>query len=96
LHDHVEIVAAAAGVFTDESFLVGLVNGTLELDLLVPELTSDVDVGGFGAHAETDDKCTFDELVWVVSKNLTILARAWLGLICVDNQVGWSMTEGKS
>ena len=81
MHDHIEIVAATAGVFADKSLLVGLINGSLKLDLLVPKLTSDVDVGSLGTHAKTNDKSTFNELVWVVSKDLTILASSWLRLI---------------
>eukprot|EP00354_Favella_ehrenbergii_P010829 CAMPEP_0170466100 /NCGR_PEP_ID=MMETSP0123-20130129/10192_1 /TAXON_ID=182087 /ORGANISM="Favella ehrenbergii, Strain Fehren 1" /LENGTH=420 /DNA_ID=CAMNT_0010732155 /DNA_START=1151 /DNA_END=2414 /DNA_ORIENTATION=- len=88
--DNVEVVAAAAGVLADETLGVGLVHGSLQLDLLIPELATNVDVCGLRAHTETDNKGALDELVRVVTQDLAVLASAGLRLVGVDNQVRWS------
>lgn len=50
MDDHVKVVATAARVLANEALRVGLVNRALQLNLLVPELSSHVDVSGFRAH----------------------------------------------
>ena len=95
VHVDIEVVARVASVLAEEALFVGLIDSSLKLDLLVPELATDVDVGSLGTHAEADDKSALDELVWVVSEDLTVLASARLRLIRVDNQVGWSAQKMK-
>jgi hypothetical protein len=56
MHVDIEVVAAVAGVLAKEALSVSLVNCSLQLDLLVPKLASDVDVGGLGSHRETHQK----------------------------------------
>ena len=47
-------------------------------------------ISGLGSHRKPDDQSTFNELMWVVSQNLSILAGSWLGLVGVYDQVRWS------
>ena len=95
MNDYIEVVATATCVLANESLLVCLIDGSLQLDLLVPELTSNVDVGCLGAHAEADYEGAFDKLVRVVSQDLTVLAGARLRLVGVDHKIGWSMKNYK-
>ena len=83
----IEIVAAAARILSEESLSVSLINCTLELDLLIPKLTTNVDVGSLCSHTESDNKSTLNELVRVMPKDFSILASTRLGLISVDNEV---------
>ena len=77
MHDNIEVVATTTGILSNESLLICLVDGSLQLDLLVPELASNIDVGCLGAHAEADYESAFNKLVWVMSHNLSVLACAW-------------------
>ena len=95
MNDHIEVVATTTSVLSDESLLICLVDGSLQLDLLVPELASNVDVGCLGAHAEANYESAFDKLVWVVSQDLSILAGARLRLVRVYHKIGWSMKNYK-
>jgi hypothetical protein len=52
---------------------------------LIPELTAYVNISGLSAHRETDNQRTLDELVRVVTQNLSVLASTRLRLIRVDN-----------
>jgi len=76
--DNVEVETTATCVLANKAFRVGLVNGTLKLDHLVPELSSHVDVGSLGAHGMTHDEGAFNELVWVVAQYFSVFTRAWL------------------
>ena len=91
MDNHIEVVAAAACVLSNETLRVGLIDGSLQLLLLVPELTTNVDVSCFGAHAKAHNQGAFDELVRVVAQDLAVLASAGFGLIRVDDEVGWSI-----
>ena len=53
-----------------------LVDCLLETVGFVPELSADVDVGGFSAHGEADDECAFDEFVWVSAEYFSVFAGA--------------------
>jgi len=85
MHYDIEVEATVAGVFAQQALCVGLVDSALKLDLLVPELTANINVGSLGTHAEANDKSALDQLVRVVSQNLAVLAGAWLRLISVDH-----------
>merc|ERR1719295_1994712 len=80
--EDVEVVSASARVLTQESLVVGLFDGHLEVGGLVVELSPDVDVSGSGSHGPTRN-----QLVGVVSHNLSVLASARLSLVGVDDQV---------
>ena len=84
MNNNIEVIARAAGVLTKETLLVGLIYGTLELVNLVPELTTDIDIGSLGAHTETNNKGTFDKFVRVMTHDLTVFAGSRLGFISID------------
>jgi hypothetical protein len=78
LNVDIEVIATSAGVLAEEALGIGLINCALELNLLIPELASHVDVSGLGSHTETNNESAFDELVRIVSKDFSILACAGL------------------
>jgi hypothetical protein len=78
LNINVEVVARTACVLSEEALLVGFINSALELDLLVPEFTSDVDISCLGSHTETDNESTLDKFVRIMTKDLSVLTGAWL------------------
>lgn len=84
---NIEIVAGSAGVLANEAVGVGLVDGSLEDGGLLDEFTSDVDVGGGRVHGSAGDEASLDELVWVLSHDLAVLASSRLALIGVDDEV---------
>ena len=67
VHNHIEVIATAASILADHTLRVGFIDSSLQLELLIPKLTSHVDVGGLGAHSEANNKGSFDELVRVVT-----------------------------
>ena len=85
---NVKVIATSASILSNEALLICFIDSPLELDLLVPELASHVEVGGLRSHAESDHECALDELVGVVSQNFSIFTCAGLGLVPVDHQVG--------
>ena len=87
MHNDIKVVATATGILSDKTLGVGLINSFLKLQLLVPELTTYVDVRSLGPHTEADDESTLNKLVRVMSEDLSVLASAWLGLIRIDHQV---------
>ena len=90
---NIKVVAGATSIFAEETFGVGLLNCLFELKTFIPKLTTHIDIGCLGTHGEADNKCTFDELMWVVSENLPIFASTGLRLIGVDYQVGRSNSQ---
>lgn len=87
MHNDIKVVATATGILSDKTLGVGLINSFLKLQLLVPELSTHVDVRSLGPHTEADDESTLNKLVRVMSEDLSVLASAWLGLIRIDHQV---------
>lgn len=87
---NIEVVACAAGVLTDETSLVGFVDGPLEDGCFVVEFTTDVDVGGGGVHRTTDNEATLDQFVGILAHDLTVFACARFTFIGVDDQVSGS------
>lgn len=83
----IEVVARATSVLTKETLGIGLLNRSLELEALVPKLTTAVDVGGLGTHAESDNEGAFDKFVGVVTEDFSVLASTRLGLISIDDEV---------
>jgi hypothetical protein len=83
----VKVVARATGVLSDQSILVGLVDGALQDGSFVDEFASNVDIGSAGVHGSAGDKAAFDELVGVLSHDFTILAGSGFTLISVDDEV---------
>ena len=76
-------------------FLICFVDCLLEVDTLVVELATDVDVCGAGVHCVTSNQTTLDQGMRVLTNNLTVLsivqtlisdlACSRLGLITVDH-----------
>ena len=84
---HIEIIARAASILAEETFVVRLLDGLLKLETFIPKLTTHVDVSSLCSHTEAHDQSTFDEFMWVMSQNLTILACSRLRFVSVDYQV---------
>ena len=83
----VKVDAGAARVLAEVSRGVRLIARLLEVETLVDVLAADVDVARARAHGGSRDEATFQEFVRVVPHDLAIFARAWLGLVGVDDQV---------
>jgi hypothetical protein len=92
---HIKVVATAASVLADEAFCVGLLHCLLKLVHFVPKLATHVDVSCLRTHGESNHKSAFNQLVRVVSQNLSVLASSGLRLVTVDYQVRWSVEEGE-
>jgi hypothetical protein len=84
---NIEIVTGFTGVLSDQAGGVSLVDGSLKNSSLLDEFTTDVDVGSGRVHGSARDETSLDELVWVLSHNLTVLAGSGLTLIGVDDEV---------
>jgi len=84
---NIEIVTGFTGVLSDQAGGVSLVDGSLKNSSLLDEFTTDVDVGSGRVHGSARDEASLDELVWVLSHNLTVLAGSGLTLIGVDDEV---------
>jgi hypothetical protein len=87
LNINIKIISTAASILSKEALLVCLIYRSLELDLLIPEFTTNVNVGSFSSHTETNNKSTFHKLMRVVSENFSVFAGTWLRLITVDDEV---------
>lgn len=85
----VKVVSRSAGVLSDQTVLVGLLNGALKDGSLVVELTTNVDVSSCAVHGTTSDQAAFDQSVWILAHDFTVLASTWLTLIGIDDQVSW-------
>jgi len=83
----IKVVATATGVLSEESLLVCFLNSLIELESLIPEFTSAINIGGLCSHGEANDQGALDELVWVVTENFSIFACSWFGLIGIDNKI---------
>lgn len=84
---HIEVVARSARVLADKAGLVGLVDGLLEDNRLLVELTTDVDVGSSGVHGPANHETALNELVGVLAHDLSVLTGTGLTLIGVDAKV---------
>ena len=84
----VKVDAGAAGVLAEVARRVRLVARLHEREAFVDVLAADVDVAGSRAHSGARDEAALEELVGVVPHDLAIFARAGLGLVGVDDQVG--------
>lgn len=75
---NIKVISSTASVLTEESLSISFIDCLLKLYLLIPELASNIDVSSLSTHAETNDECTFDKFVRVVSHDLSIFASTWL------------------
>ena len=83
----IKVVATTASVLSEETLVISFLDCSFELESLVPELTSAVDVSGLGSHSEATDEGTLDKLMWVESKDLSIFTGTWLRFIGVDDEI---------
>lgn len=83
----IKVIARIACILSEEALGIGFVDSTLQLNLFVPELTTNVDVSSFGTHGEANNKSSFNEFVGIVSHDFTVLASTWLRFVSVDHQV---------
>ena len=63
-----------------------LIDGDLHVAGLVVELSPDVYVRCPGTHGRASNKTAFHQLVWVVTHNLPVFARAGLTFISIHHQ----------
>ena len=84
---NVEIVSGTAGVFTDETGLVCLIDRLLQMSGFLEEFTTDVDIGSVRVHATTSHETTFDKLMRVSTENFTVLASAGLPLVGIYDEI---------
>mmetsp|Transcript_7723 Transcript_7723/g.47889 ORF Transcript_7723/g.47889 Transcript_7723/m.47889 type:complete len:475 (-) Transcript_7723:181-1605(-) len=85
--EEIVVVPAAAGVFPQETRVVGFLPGLLQSKPFVDVLSADVNVADAGTHAYTCQEAAFQQLVRIVSHDLAILARSWLRFVRVDDEV---------
>ena len=90
MKEDVKIVTGTASIFANQSLFVSLVNCNLDIGCFVIELSSNVNVSRTGSHGSTGDEASFDELMRIVTHNLTIFARSWLAFVGIDNKVSGS------
>ena len=88
---HLQVVAGAHDVLSQQTRLVSLVHGRLDAAGRLGILAADVDEGmGYLVGPGGDDRA-FDDLVGVPLHELTILERPGLGLVPVDDQIGGAL-----
>ncbi|WPK23735.1 hypothetical protein PUMCH_000980 [Australozyma saopauloensis] len=83
----IKVVTGATSVLTNQASLVSLVDGLLQHNGFVIELTTDVNVGGSSVHTSTSQQTALNQLVRVLSDDLTILTGTRLTLIGINDQV---------
>lgn len=85
--ENIEIVTRIAGVLANQSILISLVNRVLENGGLVDEFASDVDISSGCVHRSAGNETALDQLVWVLSHNLSIFARSGLAFVGIDDEI---------
>ncbi len=67
---------------------IGFVDRGLEALAFADEFAAHIDVADVRPHRERGDEATFDQQVRIVPHDLPVLARAGLGFVRVDDEVG--------
>jgi hypothetical protein len=83
----IEVVTGSAGVLANQALGVGLVDGVLEDIGFVDEFATDIDVGSGRVHGSSGNEAALDELVWVLSHDLSVLASSGFTLIGIDDEI---------
>jgi hypothetical protein len=78
LNIDIKVVATSAGVLSNEALSVCLIDSLLELDHLVPELSTAVNISSLCSHTETNNECALNEFMRVMSQYLSIFTGARL------------------
>merc|ERR1719323_1246131 len=86
--------ATATSILAEEASVVGLLDSDLEVAGLVVELSSDVNISSPGSHGSACYQTSFNQSVWVMTHDFTILASSRLPFICVDYKILWSSITG--
>lgn len=55
--------------------------------MFVPELTTDINVSGFGSSGAADNESAFNEFVGVVTHDFTIFASTGFRLVSVNDKI---------
>ena len=71
------------------------INSLLDNCSFIPELSTDINIGSSCTHGKTYNQSSFNELVRIVTKNLSIFASTRLGLISVNDKVRRSVLVRK-
>src|SRR5579859_2700879 len=80
-------VAATTTVLSNKSFLVSLINSILQCNSLIIKLSSNINITSSGIHSPAYDNTSLHQLMWILPHDFSILARPWLTLISIDNQI---------
>ena len=87
VHGHVEPEAGAENVFTENSSLVGLIDGFLHGEEGIVVFAPDIDVADVAVERVGGDEGAFDELVRIAFHDHPVLEGAGFAFIRVDHQV---------
>jgi hypothetical protein len=60
------------------------------------EFSADVDISSGCIHATPGDKTALDELVGISTQNFSVFACSRFALVCVDDEVSWSVIDFRS
>jgi hypothetical protein len=83
-----QLVLRPLRIFGHEAGLVRPADRLLRVRSFLVKLSADVGVHSGALHGPSTDEETLNELVRVVSQDLTVLARSRLAFICVDEVLG--------
>ena len=81
-------IPAVDVVLADQLGGIGFVDRGLEALAFADEFAAHVDVAGVRPHRERGDEAAFDQQVRIVPHDLAVLARAGLGFVGVDDEIG--------
>lgn len=83
----IEVVATAASVLTDQTFLICLLDSTLQHCRSVIELAPNVDISGGSVYYSTDDKTALNEFMWILLHDFSAFVYSRLAFICVNDEI---------
>ena len=84
---NLDIEPRAKNVFSKEIVLPRFLNGALEDSRAFWEFATYVDVGGVRIKCITGDQHSFDQLVWVIMKDVAVFKRARLRFVSIADQI---------
>ena len=94
VHEHVKVIARAAGILANQTRIIGFVDGRLKRFRLANILAANVDIGRTRPHREASYQCAFDQLVWIMADNLAVFAGTRLRFVGVNNEKAWPAIGG--
>src|ERR1035441_2638627 len=84
---HLQIVAGAENIFTEEIFLAGFLECAVQNLRAFGHLAANVNVGELHVICEARDDHALDELMRILVNDLAVLDRARLGFVGVANEI---------